>query len=208
MTKTNSPYSASMTGCAFLYHEFIRVLPLLKSENVDKLLKEEVQNNHLLMVNSITSRKRFLSEFKKRFYAVPFTFWTFFDQLSESGKRAGLLYVILQTYKLLFDFHFNVVVKHWNSIDQRITREDIMMEFAEISSKDDFVNSWTDLTKSKCTTAYLTIIRQAGLINEQHLQSIQLQPSEYEYYIKNGEEWFLEACLLYPYEIKNIKSKL
>lgn len=28
------------------------------------------------------------------------------------------------------------------------------------------------------------------------------------YYFRSGEEWFLEALLLYPYEINEIKAKL
>lgn len=31
--------------------------------------------------------------------------------MSEAGQRAGLLYAILKTYKLVFDFHFNVTLK-------------------------------------------------------------------------------------------------
>lgn len=52
VNKNNSPYSATITGCAFLYNEFMRILPLLMAENVESLLKEEVQNNRLLQVNS------------------------------------------------------------------------------------------------------------------------------------------------------------
>ena len=50
--KMKSPYTAAITGCAFLYNEFMRILPLLMAENVESLLKEEVLNNRLLQVNS------------------------------------------------------------------------------------------------------------------------------------------------------------
>lgn len=84
-----------------------------------------------------------------------------------------------------------------------------MMEFNEISAHDEFVDSWSDNTKDRCAAAYLTILRQSGLLDEKtnELQPIKLDADEYTYYIHTGEEWFLEACLLYPYEINEIKSK-
>lgn len=85
-----------------------------------------------------------------------------------------------------------------------------MMEFNELSARDEFVDNWTDKTKDRCASQYLTILRQAGLLKSKtdELQSIHLEPSDYAYYIHSGEEWFLDACLLYPYEVNDIKSKL
>lgn len=208
--KQNSPYTATITGCGFLYYEFLRILPLLMSEDSAKLLKEEIDNNLLFQVNSQKARLRFLAEFKRRYNALPISFWNDFLKMNELSQRAGLLYVILKTYRLIFDFHFNVTVKRWNSVDQRLRKTDIMMELSELSSRDSFVDSWTDNTKSRCASQYLTILRQAGLLQEKtnKLLPIHLAPADYEYYIRSGEEWFLEACLLYPYEVNDIKTKL
>ena len=208
--KQNSPYTATITGCGFLYYEFLRILPLLMSEDSAKLLKEEIDNNLLFQVNSQKARLRFLAEFKRRYNALPISFWNDFFKMNELSQRAGLLYVILKTYRLIFDFHFNVTVKRWNSVDQRLCKTDIMMELSDLSSRDPFVDSWTDNTKSRCASQYLTILRQAGLLQEKtnKLLPIHLAPADYEYYIHSGEEWFLEACLLYPYEVNDIKTKL
>ena len=208
--KQNSPYTATITGCGFLYYEFLRILPLLMSKDSTRLLKEEIDNNLLFQVNSQKARLRFLAEFKRRYNVLPISFWNVFLKMNELSQRAGLLYVILKTYRLIFDFHFNVTVKRWNSVDQRLCKTDIMMELSDLSSRDPFVDSWTDNTKSRCASQYLTILRQAGLLQEKtnKLLPIHLAPADYEYYIHSGEEWFLEACLLYPYEVNDIKTKL
>ena len=208
--KQNSPYTATITGCGFLYYEFLRILPLLMSKDSTRLLKEEIDNNLLFQVNSQKARLRFLAEFKRRYNALPISFWNDFFKMNELSQRAGLLYVILKTYRLIFDFHFNVTVKRWNSVDQRLCKTDIMMELSDLSSRDPFVDSWTDNTKSRCASQYLTILRQAGLLQEKtnKLLPIHLPLADYEYYIYSGEEWFLEACLLYPYEVNDIKTKL
>ena len=210
MNRNNSPYSATITGCAFLYYEFMRILPLLMSDDSDYLLKEEEVNNKYMQVNSLTSRKRFMIEFKRRYNAVPRNFWDWFLTLEEKARRAALLYVVLKTYRLTFDFHFNVTVKHWNSIDRTLTKSDILMEFNELSAHDSFVDSWTDKTKEKCASQYLTILRQSGLLaaKTDELHQIKLEAKDYSYYFHTGDEWFLEACLLYPYEITDIKSRL
>ncbi len=210
MNRNNSPYTAAITGCSLQFYEFKRILPLLMDENSAQLLKEEIVNNNLMQVNSQKARSTFIGEFKRRYNAVPLAFWHDFNKMSENGQRIGLLYVILKTYKLIFDFHFNVTVKRWNSVERTVTKSDLKMEFNEISAKDAFVDSWTENTKDRCATQYLTILRQAGLLDEKtnELRSVRLEPSEYQYYFQNSEEWFLSACLLYPYEINDIKQNL
>ena len=209
MQKKNSPYT-SLTGCTFLYYEFKRILPVLMSADAEKLLKEEVENNQILQVNSRTSRQRFAVEFKRRYAAVPAQFWREWQHWSEAGQRAGLFYAILKAYKLVFDFHVNVAMKKWNSIDHKLTADDIQMEFNEISAHDAFLDGWSAAKKKKCASCYLTILRQTGLLQEKtdELTPVKPDPEESAYYIHTGEEWFLEACFLYPYEINEIKSHL
>ena len=209
-TKNNSPYTAAITGCSFLIYEFKRFLPLLMAENADQLIKEEIENNQILQVNSRKARRTFALEFKRRFNSVPIYFWQSWKGWSETGQRAGLFYAILKTYKLVFDFHFNVAIRHWNSINHQLDKSDIMMEFNEIAAHDEFVDSWSDNTKDRCASQYLTFLRQTGLLNEKsnELQSIRPDNDELEYYFRAGEEWFLEALLLYPYEINEIKSHI
>ena len=210
MNKYNSPYTAAITGCSFLYYEFKRILPILMSADAEQLLKDEVENNQILQINSRKARRTFVLEFNRRFAAVPLHFWQAWQGWSEEGQRAGLFYAILKTYKLVFDFHFNVSIKRWNSVDHQLAKFDIMMEFNEIAAHDEFVDSWSDNTKDRCAGAYLTILRQAGLMTEKtnELQSIHPDDSELEYYFRSGEEWFLEACFPYPYEINDIKARL
>ena len=147
-----------------MFYEFERILPLLLDPDSEQLLKDEVENNQILQVNNRKARERFVVEFKRRFNSVPFHFWQTWQGWSETGKRAGLFYAILKTYKLVFDFHFNVAIRHWNSINHQLGKSDIMMEFNEIAAHDDFVDSWSDSTKGKCASAFLTILRLSALI--------------------------------------------
>ena len=140
MNKIKSPYSAAITGCGFQFYEFQRVFPLLMDANSKTLLQDEIENNRLLQVNSRKARRTFVLEFKRRFASVRYNFWEAWNGMSEQGQKSGLFYSILKTYKLLFDFHFDVTVKKWNSVEQQLMPSDLEMDMNEIAAKDEFVD--------------------------------------------------------------------
>lgn len=201
--KSNSPYTAAITGGGFLLEETKVLLPLLQSPDRIALLKDERVNNRLLKINAETSRKRAMAEIERRYDAMPPTFWNDFLQMDEEDQKAALFFVILKTYKICFDFHINVTLRKWNSISKSLVYDDIEMEFNEVSARDVFVDSWSDKTKRKVASSYLTVLRKVGILDkDDNLHP--LSASNFDYYIINGEQWFLEACLLQPYQIKEI----
>ena len=207
MNKIKSPYTAAITGGGFLYEETCILLPLLQSDNREFLLKDEALNNRLLQINSETSRKRNIAEVGRRYDVMQSSFWEDFQKMKEDDQKVALFFVILKTYKICFDFHINVTIRKWNSISKRVEHEDLMMEFNEISAKDEFVDSWSEATKKRVASAYLTILRKIGMIGQDNSLNA-ISCSNWEYYIQMGEMWFLEACLLQPYQIDNIKKTL
>jgi len=204
--KTNSPYTAAITGGGFLYEETTILLPLLKSKERDALLHDEAVNNRLLHINAETSRKRAIAEVKRRYEAMPSSFWDDFQQMQPSDQQVALFYVILKTYKICFDFHVNVTMRRWNGIHKSLSHDDLIMEFNEIAAHDYFVDTWSETTKKKVVGAYLTILRKVGILDsDDSLHAISC--SNFDYYLSRGEQWFLEACLLQPYEIEKIKKQ-
>ncbi len=207
MIRIPSPYTAAITGGGYLFDETIKLLPLLQAEDRKALLKDEKINNRLLQINSENSRMKAILEIERRYDAVPSSFWCDFVDMEQTDQKAALFYVILKTYKILFDFHVNVTMRKWNSITKSVSLDDLMLEFNEISANDQFVDSWSEQTKRKVASSYLTILRKIGILDiDNNLQT--LICSNYTYYLTHGESWFLEACLLQPYQIDNIKKTL
>ena len=207
MTTYKSPYTAAITGGGFLLEETKALLPLLQSDNREQLLKDERLNNRLLKINAETSRYRFIMEIARRYDAMPASFWVDFQAMNDDDQAVALLFVILKTYKICFDFHVNVTMRKWNSISKSVTYDDIEMEFNEVSARDEFVDSWSDKPKRKVASAYLTILRKVGILDiEDKLHP--LSATNFAYSISCGEQWFLEACLLMPYEIEAIKKEI
>lgn len=207
MTIKESPYTAAITGGGFLFEETNILLPLLQSDDREALLKDEKINNRLLKMNAETSRYRAIMEIARRYDAMPSAFWLDYQAMSTNDQQVALFFVILKTYKICFDFHINVTMRKWNSISKSVVYDDIEMEFNEVSANDEFVDSWSDKTKRKVASAYLTILRKVGFLDQED-QLHSLSASNFDYYITIGEQWFLEACLLQPYQIDNIKKQL
>lgn len=207
MKRGNSPYSAAITGGGFLFEETDALLPLLKSPDRETLIKDELVNNRILHINAEKSRSKTILEIKRRFDVMPPAFWDDYQSMNDDDRKIALFFVILKTYKILFDFQINVAIKKWNSVSRTIDLQDLAMEMNEISAKDEFVDSWSDSTKSKVASAYLSMLRKCGMMNREG-QLVQLKPTNADFYIRIGELWFLEACFLAPYQIENIKKQM
>ena len=205
--KNTSPYSAALTGGGFLFKETDALLPLLLSSDRKNLLKDEKENNRLLQINAEKSRSKAILEISRRFDTMTPAFWNDYMVMDEDDRRIALLFVILKTYKICFDFHVNVTMKKWNSIEKMVKPSDLMIEFNNIACRDEFVDSWSDNTKDRVASAYSSILRKAGMMDANgELNAV--QPSNADYYLRIGEPWFLEACLLAPYQIENIKKQM
>lgn len=207
MKKINSSYSAAITGGGFLFEETNILLPLLQSPDREALLKEEILNNNLLHINSETSRKRNIAEVARRYDTMSPGFWDEYKLMDADSQKVALFFVILKTYKICFDFHVRVTMRKWNGIAKSLSHDDLMMEFSEIAANDEFVDSWSEGTRRKVASAYLTMLRKVGMLDSNsELHSV--EASNMDYYLKIGESWFLEACLLAPYQIDNIKRMM
>jgi hypothetical protein len=196
MTKIKSKYSASMTGCGFVFNEFNNVLPLLMNPNNKELMKQEVINNQYLMMNSENTRKRCVSELQKRFAAVPESFWQYYMNLNDEDKRIALLYSLLKAYAILKDLHQNVVQPQWNSIDKTLNGDNLLVEIYNIASSDEFVDSWSEQTKQKIVSWYQTVLFQVGMLSRADQRLRQVRLVDDTWFHEEGETWFLEACLI------------
>lgn len=191
-----------------MFNEMKAILPLFLSDDAESLIKQEITENNLLLIKSETSRKRAVSEFRRRFNAVPRSFWEWFNTVSETTQMFAMFYVNLKTYRILFDFQINVVLSNWNGISQSVTYNDVLSELYQISASDEFVDSWSEETKNKVVSWFVTLLVKVGLLNKKtsQLSSPLINEEEFAYFLKINEAWFLEACLLDPFVINRIKS--
>jgi len=198
MNNHQSPYSASFTAGSLLFKETSCLLPLLLSEHPKSLIEEEIKNNHLLKINSEKARKRTVLEIIKRISFVKSDLWLFYAERNVCEQKLLLFYVCLKAYKLMFDFHFNVTIKRWNSSSRQIDSYHYRMELDEIAAKDKAVDSWSNDTKNKLISVYLTILKDIGMLDKKSnmLSQVDAAKDFWHFFEINYEDWFLDACLL------------
>lgn len=185
----------------------VAVKMLLENDSPETIKMLKTDANYI-QIKAAKSRERVTAEFVRRYRAVPKSFWERYITLGESEQRLALLYVILKTYQILFEFQINLVIPKYNSPDRVLTKNDVNMALNEIASKDEFVDSWSAETRDRASSQYLTMLRQAGLINDatKELQEPNLPDDAFLYYVRIGEVWFLQACLLPGYKIEQLKQ--
>lgn len=204
----NSPYSASFTARALGYYEMESILPVLLDESIQDKVRVLSQDSTHLQLATLGSRKRVLAEMLVRFNAVDRSFWDRYIGLGEKEKRLALLFVVLKSYRLLFELQVNLVIPKYYSPDRVLSKNDVYAAISEVASRDEFVDSWSEDTRKRAASQYVTILRQAGLIDEttDELRETDVADEELFYYVKTGEIWFLQACLLPGYKVEQIKQ--
>ena len=204
----NSPYSASFTARALGYYEMESILPVLLDDSIEDKVGVLCEDTKHLQIATLQSRKRVLSEMLVRFNAVDRSFWDRYVSFGEKEKRLALLFVILKSYRLLFEIQVNLVIPKYYSPDRVLTKNDVFAAISEVASRDEFVDSWSEDTRNRAASQYVTILRQSGLIDDLtgELREPDVEDETFIHYVRTGDIWFLQACLLPGYKIEQIKQ--
>ncbi len=192
----NLKYDANFTAGGLLYDEFLALEKIISGDHTEKELKAEESLNQYIGIDTIGARIRILREVKRRVAHSPKEFWDQFYQWNEKEQKLGLLFVCLETYKIVFDIHWEVTIikyKTGNTLDEYA----VSMFLDEIASKDEYVATWSSSTIEKINTRYRRALQDAGLLQGDRFQKPQgISESYWDYFKENNKNWFLEACFI------------
>ena len=192
---SNRKYSAAFTASALLHNEFRTAKESILSGDFVRQIKDEVLENSRLGIKTQSARQRISQEMIKRYELAPDGFWPFFFKRNEEEQKLALFFLCLKTYGLMLDYHLEVTLKRWKAQSEQLERFDLQMRLDEISSAYPEVDTWSESTKTKTITVYLRTLTEAGLLKKGKLQKpFRISPDFWDYFIKNGESWFLESC--------------
>jgi len=196
MKINNNKYDANFTAGGLLLNEFVSLEKVLLSDSFDELIKLEETNNNYIGVATLSARKRILSEVRRRYKKMPFSFWEFFYQLNQKEQKLALFFVILKTYPIVMDIHIDVALNNYK-IGSDLEEYDITMIFDEIASRSEKVASWSDSTLKKINNQYRKVIRDIEIYDGKKLVSpTGISDTFWNYFIQNNEAWFIEACFV------------
>lgn len=189
-------YDANFTAGGLLFNEFISLKNILANPEFDALVMVEEQENNLMAVSMLTSRKRILTEIKRRREKAPIDFWDHFYSWSEKEQKLALFYLCLKSYPLVLDIHLDLSMNKFK-VGANLSDYDVKMWLDNLSTRNEKVASWSEKTHYKINVQYRKMLKDAGLLNDEHLTSpISISNSFRDYFSAVKELWFLESCFL------------
>lgn len=198
-------YSASFTSGALLWHETTAILPLLLNNDV-RALKQEIETGERLQLNARKSRQNKVNEITKRFKAVPVQVWDFFNDAPKEQQNVILYYAALKTYRLILDFHLDVLLKKWNSFNLLWDKTDVATFLLRQSDKHPEIDKWTIQTHEKIASVIFVMLKEAGLLKEGKLHEPELPDVFWTFFYQLGEAWLLEALFLHANKRQQIAN--
>src|SRR5665811_866278 len=160
---TNTTFIALTIGALF-QPQFEALIPILKSNKIEKELNKESKENKLLGIKTESSRKRILTDIRRRVKYAPVDFWDFYSEANDSQKRIMLFYLILKAYPIALDLQFEVVIAKWKKMERKIDKFDLQMRMEELASSNETMEGWSETTKSNTTSNFLRSLEEAGLM--------------------------------------------
>lgn len=194
MSNRNLKYNGSFAANGILFNETLRVLEILREDDVDENLAKEVKENKLLQINSEATRSRAIRDIKKRNKFAGKDFWVQFSNSTEKEQQLLFFYLCLKTYRILFDLHFNVTVKRFH-VDHSLPEIFYYkMAVDELASENATIASWSETTLRKTLSNYRSLLKISGLLNGKTLAQPQMPETFWKQFTQKGEFWFVEAC--------------
>lgn len=189
-------YGAGFTAGGLLLNEFQALESILTNEGVEEALLEERSSNAVVGIKTDGARKRILLEVWRRYQAVPTKFWGHFYASSHREKQIALFYLILKTYPLIRELHFDVAVRR-QRVSGALAAFDVTAYLDSVAGRDEEVAKWSQVTLDKLASQYRSVLTDCGLWDEERLvPATYVSDTFRSYYSTTGEEWFLQACFL------------
>lgn len=150
----------------------------------------------LLDVASWQGRRRKLAEIKRRLRQTPRPVWDDLPDLGRAAQNVVLYYCCLKTYRLLFDFHMDVVLPSWHSSDRQVGSYNVRRFLEQRADRHPEIDRWSDGTWDKVRQVTLKMLRESGLLKDEHLQRVRQSDGFWQRFVKVGDVWYLEATFL------------
>jgi hypothetical protein len=196
MATSEKLYNASYTSGGLLQRETTALLSLILHDTTGDGFRREKRENQLLQINSEVGRRKVLDEVRKRVRHVSADVWVVYDSATETERSLLLYYVCLKTYRLLREFHFDILVARWRSLQRTLDAYDLKQKLDELATVYPEVDAWTELTKRKIVQVSRLMMVQSGFIAGNQIQKPAITNAFYEKFVRWGDSWMLEASLL------------
>lgn len=186
-----TPYRTSFTAGAL-----DREAAVLVVEAVRRGTALETVSPDVLPINSAAGRRRKASELIRRLGSAPRETWEDLPYRSVAEQHLILYYCCLKTYRLLFDFHMDVVLPAWRAPDRTLRPHAARRFLERRADEHPEIDAWSPGTWDKVQQVMLKMLREAGLLRGERLQRPDVPAAFWHRFVRVGDRWYLEAVFL------------
>lgn len=161
----NTAYK-TITREQFLYREMRIVAKLLSEGKDEKQIIDEVVSNNLFqypterMIKNITQvcLNRFKEADSKELINIV-------ANESSSVAKQACLFLMMNYYRLVWDFMITVIGEKFRTKDYSFTKMDMNSFFTCLQEQNDTIASWSDATITKCKQVLKKILVETGYLD-------------------------------------------
>lgn len=187
-----SKYSARAGFINLQEEDVLTVIDNIEEDN------GQYEFDHTLLRGAAEStQKRNASEILKRLRSTPKAIWEVIPNMPSRERRIALYYLILKTHSFFFDFHMEVLLQKWRAMNRSFSKDDVLQFIEKSMDEHPELENWSEESKQRSSRTVKLLLNQIDLIDkDQKLKPVQASNSLWELFIKEGENWFLEAMFL------------
>ena len=187
-------YSAGIVSKSFWYLESRKTVGyILEGLSRDEVVGLSLTEN-VFQTRSSRRAQRMASALYKRFDKFSEEILKSFMNVDTKSAKIFILISILKLDKLFFEFMYEVFREHILLGNLKIERRDLNIFFDDKRMQSEKVASWKEETITKLKSTYLTILRDADLLDKENNIIIPLIDLRFEeLLVEEGYEPFLSA---------------
>jgi len=192
----NQKYSASLTGEPLQFFESKVVAQFLTKRLSFEEIKSKIYDENLFNYKTKKSVfKRVASVYRRLKNLDPFLI-ELVAEASSADARVVVLYSIMRTNRLFYEFMTEVVRIKFLQMDYLISTKDLNRFFEGKKEQSQEITHLHEYTIHKLEQVLLKILKETSLLSEESppmLQRIIISNNLREFFLKNNEKIFLEC---------------
>ncbi|MBU8565668.1 DUF1819 family protein [Virgibacillus pantothenticus] len=192
-------YRSTIKSRPYLYLETKSLGELISQGLNECEIKEQVINQNIFQVKSEARKREIASTVINRLKVLDNHLINKINQSDKETSKLIVLYSILKTDRLFFEFMNEVFQEKRNYQDPFLTDSDIYTFFETKRQQSATVAKWTEYTFYKLQQVYIRILYEAGLLKNQkgnrEIEIPIIDPDIIEHIKKNDGAKYLEAIL-------------
>jgi hypothetical protein len=191
-------YTTALKSKPYFFKETSEAINLKYQGLTNNDIKKKIIEENIFRYKTESRKKEVASTILKRLTSLDEYIINEFNNSSIEQKKFIILYAILKTDRLFFEFMIEVFREKFLKRDYKLKDIDFEMFFRDKAIQSETVDKWQEYTLYKLKQVYIRILFEASMINDQEERKIQrpiVSRNIVDHLVSKGDEIYMKAML-------------